>query len=63
VIDKGDAFVVTLHGLMLVRAISLARLGYAESLVPVPFKGRFSQAVFKKRPVIRHSRLLQKKWR
>lgn len=47
ILDMGDAFVVTLPGLMLVRALSQALIGYAESLVPVPFKGHFSQTVFK----------------
>ena len=47
VLDKGDAFVVTLPGLVLAGALSQARIGYAESLVPLPFKGCFSQTVFK----------------
>lgn len=47
VLEKGDAFVVTLPGLVPVRALSYARVGYAESLAPVPCKGRFSQTVFK----------------
>lgn len=46
VLDEGDAFLVTLPGLVLVRALTPARIGYAESLMPVPFKGRFSQTVF-----------------
>jgi hypothetical protein len=46
VLEEGEAFVVTLPGLMLVRALTPARIGYAESLMPVPFKGRFSQTVF-----------------
>ena len=45
-LDEGDAFLITLPGLVLVRALTTARIGYAESLVPVPFKGRFSQTVF-----------------
>jgi hypothetical protein len=46
VLQEGDAFVVTLPGLVLVRALTDARLGYAESMIPEPFKGRFSQTVF-----------------
>ena len=46
VLEEGDAFVVTLPGLVLVRALTPARIGYAESLIPEPFKGRFSQTVF-----------------
>lgn len=45
-LEEGDAFLVTLPGLVLVRALTEARLGYAESMMPEPFKGRFSQAVF-----------------
>lgn len=45
-LDEGDAFLITLPGLVLVRALTTARIGYAENLVPVPFKGRFSQTVF-----------------
>ena len=46
VLEEGDAFLVTLPGLVLVRALAPARIGYTESVVPVPFKGRFSQTVF-----------------
>lgn len=46
VLEEGDAFLVTLPGLVVVRALAPARIGYAESVVPVPFKGRFSQTVF-----------------
>ena len=46
VLEEGDAFLVTLPGLVLVRALAPARIGYTESMVPVPFKGRFSQTVF-----------------
>jgi hypothetical protein len=46
VLEEGDAFLVTLPGLVLVRALTTARLGYAESMMPEPFKGRFSQTVF-----------------
>jgi hypothetical protein len=46
VLDEGDAFLITLPGLVLVRALKPARIGYAESLTPEPFKGRFSQTVF-----------------
>ena len=45
-LESGDAFLITLPGLVLVRAFTPARIGYAESLLPVPFKGRFSQTVF-----------------
>jgi hypothetical protein len=46
VLEEGDAFMVTLPGLVLVRALAPARLGYAESMMPEPFRGRFSQTVF-----------------
>ena len=46
VLEEGDAFLVSLPGLVLVRALTPARIGYAESLMPMPFKGRFSQTVF-----------------
>jgi hypothetical protein len=46
VLDEGDAFLITLPGLVMVRALTPARIGYAESLLSVPFKGRFSQTVF-----------------
>jgi len=46
VLEEGDAFLVTLPGLVLVRALTPARVGYAESIIPEPFKGRFSQTVF-----------------
>jgi hypothetical protein len=46
VLEEGDAFLVTQPGLVLVRALTPARIGYAESLMPMPFKGRFSQTVF-----------------
>jgi hypothetical protein len=46
VLEEGDAFLVTLPGLVLVRALAPARIGYTDSVVPVPFKGRFSQTVF-----------------
>jgi hypothetical protein len=46
VLEEGDAFVVTLPGLVLVRALAPARVGYAESMMPEPFRGRFSQTVF-----------------
>ena len=45
-LEEGDAFLVTLPGLVLVRALTPARIGYAEKLVPGPFRGRFSQTVF-----------------
>ena len=46
VLEAGDAFLVTLPGLVMVRALTPARIGYAESFNTVPFKGRFSQTVF-----------------
>jgi hypothetical protein len=46
VLEAGEAFVITLPGLVLVRALKPSRIGYAESLVPASFKGRFSQTVF-----------------
>lgn len=45
-LEEGDAFLVTLPGLVLVRALTPARIGYAEDFMPGPFKGRFSQTVF-----------------
>jgi hypothetical protein len=45
-LDQGGAFLVTLPGLVLVRALAPARIGYTESMAPVPFKGRFSHNVF-----------------
>ena len=45
-LEEGDAFLITLPGLVLVRALTPARIGYAESIEPAPFKGRFSQTVF-----------------
>ena len=46
ILEEGDAFLVTLPGLVLVRALTLARLGYSESMMPEPLKGGFSQTVF-----------------
>ena len=45
VLEEGEAFLVTLPGLVLVRALTPARLGYAENLMPEAFKGRFSQSL------------------
>lgn len=45
-LEEGDAFLITLPGLVLVRALTPARIGYAERLVPASFVGRFSQTVF-----------------
>jgi hypothetical protein len=45
-LEEGDAFLITLPGLVMVRAMTPARLGYAERLMAAPFKGRFSQTVF-----------------
>ena len=45
-LESGDAFLIRLPGLLLVRALTPARIGYAESTLPVPFNGRFSQTVF-----------------
>lgn len=46
VLDEGDAFVITLPGKVLVRAFKPARIGYAENLAAVAFRGKFSQTVF-----------------
>ena len=46
VLDEGDAFVITLPGKVLVRAFNPARIGYAERMAAVAFRGRFSQTVF-----------------
>ena len=46
VLEAGDAFLVMLPGLVLVRALTPVRLGYSASIMQVPFKGRFSQTVF-----------------
>jgi hypothetical protein len=46
VLEEGDALLVTLPGLVLIRALAPARIGYTESVVPMPFKGCFSQIVF-----------------
>jgi len=45
-LEAGDAFLVTQPGLVLVRALTPARIGCAEDFMPGPFKGRFSQTVF-----------------
>lgn len=45
-LESGDAFLITLPGLTLVRALTPSRIGYSETALPVPFKGRFSQTVF-----------------
>lgn len=45
-LEEGDAFLVTLPGLVLVRALGTARVGYCESLHTVPYKGRFKETVF-----------------
>ncbi|GAB6909538.1 hypothetical protein JCM12296A_53830 [Desulfosarcina cetonica] len=41
VLEKGDAFIVTQRGLVIVRAIIQARIGYAESIVPLDSKRYF----------------------
>lgn len=46
VLHEGDAFIITLPGLVMVRALTPARIGYTENMSPVPFRGRFSQTVF-----------------
>ncbi|GAB6905122.1 hypothetical protein DESC_700048 [Desulfosarcina cetonica] len=43
VLEEGDAFIVTQRGLVIVRAISQARIGYAESIAPLQSKGYFRQ--------------------
>ncbi len=45
-LDAGDAFVVTQAGLVLVRAMTPARLGCVDSTKSPCFHGRFSQTVF-----------------
>jgi hypothetical protein len=45
-LEAGDAFLITLPGLVLVHALTHARIGYAESLAPEPFSGPFRQTVF-----------------
>jgi hypothetical protein len=46
VLNTGDAFLVTLPGLVMVRALNPARIGYSECLIPGPFAGRFEQTAF-----------------
>lgn len=45
-LEEGDAFLVTLPGLVMVRALTPARIGYAKDIIPGPFRGRFNQTVF-----------------
>jgi hypothetical protein len=45
-LEAGDAFQVTLTGLVLVRALRDSHIGYRDDHRAVPFKGRFSQTVF-----------------
>jgi len=45
-LEAGDAFLVTQPGLVLVRALTTAQIGYAENRTTAPFRGRFSQTVF-----------------
>lgn len=46
VLEAGDAFLITQPGLVMVRALKPARIGYAENLGPAPFNGPFGQTVF-----------------
>ena len=46
-LDEGDAFLITQPGLMMVRALTPARIGFTENSAARPFKGRFSHAVFR----------------
>ena len=46
VLEEGDAFLVSLPGLVLVRALKSSRIGYCERLNAAPFKGRFKETVF-----------------
>jgi quercetin dioxygenase-like cupin family protein len=46
VLEAGDAFIITLPGRVVVHALQAARIGYAERLMTVPFKGPFHQTVF-----------------
>jgi len=45
-LEAGDAFLVSQSGLVLVRALTPARIGCAREFMPAPFKGRFNQTVF-----------------
>ena len=46
ILEAGDAFLVTMPGLVLVRALKPARIGYGLNLNTKPFRGRFREAVF-----------------
>ena len=46
ILEAGDAFLVTLPGLVLVRALKPARIGFRERFGAEPFRGRFREAVF-----------------
>lgn len=46
VLEAGDAFLVTLPGLVLVRALKPARVGHCEGLHTASYKGRFKDTVF-----------------
>jgi hypothetical protein len=46
VLEEGDAFLVSLPGLVLVRALKPACVGYCERLHAVPFKERCKETVF-----------------
>jgi hypothetical protein len=46
VLEEGDAFLISLPGLVLVRALKPARVGYCERLHAAPFKERFNETVF-----------------
>ena len=45
-LEAGDAFLVSQSGLVMVRALTPAYIGYAENRMTAPFRGRFSQTVF-----------------
>ena len=47
ILEKGDAFQIMLPGLVMVRAFETSRIGYIESMAPIPFFGPFCQTVFK----------------
>jgi hypothetical protein len=46
ILGEGDAFLVTLPGLVLVRALKPARIGFRDRLQAEPFRGRFRETVF-----------------
>lgn len=47
ILDAGESFLITLPGLVLVRALKASRIGYIKSLNQARFHGRFGHTVFK----------------